>query len=133
MPGWLMGREEQRLHGVELMGEAGLGVGELQGGVLLLPGDPDAPAGGHHHWLDHVDLVPRDVRGSCECLEGGSLELEGDSTSSIDQHVKPASGSGQGETIVGRSSTPIYTHTNSDDSLKRETGSSEEFDEDKQE
>ena len=80
-----------------------------------------------------MDLVPRDVGGSGERLEGGSLELEGDSTSSIDKHIKPASGSRQGETIVGRSSTPVDTHTNSDDSLERKKGSSNEFDEDKQE
>ena len=118
VPGWLMGREEQRLHGVELVGEAGLGVGELQGGVLLLPRDADTPAGGHHHRLDHMDLVPRDVGGSGERLEGGSLELEGDGSSSVDEHVEPAPRSGQSETIVGGSSTPINAHTNSDDPLK---------------
>ena len=131
--GGLVGGEEEGGHGVVLVGEARLRVGQLQGGVLLLPGDAHPPAGGHHHRLDHVDLVPRDVGGSSERLEGRSLELEGYCTSSIDKHVKPASGSSQGETIVGRSSTPVDTHTNSDDSLERKKGSSNEFDEDKQE
>jgi hypothetical protein len=114
-----MRREEQRLHRVKLVGKAGFGVGELEGGVLFLPGDADTPAGGHHHRLDHMDLVPRNVRGSGERLEGRSLELEGDCTSSVDEHVKPASRSGQSETIVGGTTASINAHTNSDDPLSR--------------
>ena len=120
LPRWLVRREQQRLHRVELVGKAGFGVGELEGGVLLLPGDADSPAGGHHHRLDHMDLVPRDVGGSGERLEGRPLELEGDRASSVDEHVKPASRSGQSETIVGGTSASINAHTNSDDPLNEE-------------
>ena len=123
LPRWLMRREEERLHRVKVVWKAGLRIGELEGRILLLgPRDADTPAGGHHHRLDHVDLVPRDVGGSSERLEGRSLELEGDCTSSIDEHVKPASRSGQSETIVGGASAPINAHTNSDDPLKEGIG-----------
>ena len=100
------------------MRKAGFGVGELERGVLLLPGDANPPTGRHHHRLDHVDLVPRDVRGSRERLEGRSLELEGDGTPTVDKHVKPPTRPGQSEPIVGRTSAPVDAHTDSNYPLK---------------
>ena len=97
--------------------QAGRTVGQLLGAVLLLPGDPGPPIAGHHHRVDHVDLVPGDVGGPGHRLEGRPLELESDGSTSIDQQVEPAARAGESEAVVAGTAGPVHTHPHSDDSL----------------